>query len=382
MNHSTTSRSPEHWAIWKVLNNYEQTTKDIDCSAKVKQQVREVLYSWATINDQDSYTAFHSLLQKRSLLHEIQECLPALQYLSDWRQTTPVTSFRVIDVCGGKGVLTCLLRYMVARFWNRDVFANVQSIVLLERAVGINWDHLLKDESNPIPVEIWRECDLHQLDARVEQCQELDGPLALIGIHLCKTLGTDFVSLCNLLGPKKVPFATLVPCCMPRAVRRNPKTKSGNESHMARPSFVEIHRYESQVDRTSRLESLRLKKAARSGYGCWSCGSLDHQRSACVTPNPGIFCSPTTPPIQQLDVTNILNVDNPLQTVRRTQQSAFAVISLTLYDVQYAELIWSGLDGNWTQFIRHAGLTNTNTGHHGNDWNAVRKTLYLVAHIE
>lgn len=132
-----------------------------------------------------------SLLNKSSLLHEIEESIVALSPLFDWLDTRrddaePIT---LVDVCCGKGIFSMLASYML----KND--ARVKHIVMLDKAT-IKWNHIMaandkaKFDGRPV-IELWDKCNLHGGDEMVVRLNSLDSELAMVGLHLCKTFVTN-----------------------------------------------------------------------------------------------------------------------------------------------------------------------------------------------
>jgi hypothetical protein len=256
--------------------------------AALRHDVVQILRRWGTTQP----LSLRQIVSKKSLKHEIEECLPALQHLIDWRKrrgaTTTTTHFVAVDVCGGKGIFSLLLKELAemteGESWPRHTMTNddggghamrllpvLRRIILVELADDIDWTHLhqqpepLKEcnESTnvhhinndddrsrniTIPIDIWRQCNVNAIDGMIEKLSSVvvanvppstdtddDGApssspvqLVLTGIHLCGALSPSFLSICNGLGPTLCPCFCLVPCCMPKAVLRNkqpPKKK-------------------------------------------------------------------------------------------------------------------------------------------------------------
>lgn len=237
----------------------------------LQQQVLTILRHWATEWSDD--LAYKSFLDKKSFQHEIEECLPALHHLNQWRQQhrqdfAPTTSttkdadglvrrrrrFVAMDICGGKGCFAMLLQYMASFYWNSHIENNdecnscptLDHVILLEKCKHsqVDWHHLISPPPSTtkrtsstdshfskvplIPVVIWDDCNLHESDALVDRIQDTVSPypVALTGIHLCKLLSPALISLANLLGPRQCPYLCLAPCCMPRAI-----TKTKRQGH-------------------------------------------------------------------------------------------------------------------------------------------------------
>jgi Zinc knuckle len=272
------------------------------------EQVLEILQLWA--DTWDGVEAYKSFLNKKSMQHEVEECLPALHYLNEWRKMkSSKNRFVAVDVCGGKGFFSMLLQYLATRCWIHDGGPVLDHIILLEKATraDIDWYHLKADATDSrdlVPVVLWDDCNLHETDALVDRMRTIHHPLALTGIHLCKLLSPSLISLVNLLGPLQCPYLCLAPCCMPRAVtktaQRKPKRGTKDENNFATTaaptsSSVRVYSYETDQERGVRIERIQRRDAARRqrrrhdtgearsdiSLGCFCCQSLDHQLQFC-----------------------------------------------------------------------------------------------------
>ena len=102
---------------------------------------------------------------------------------------------------------------------------HVSSIIMLDKQQDINWNHIVasnkgvEEEGRPF-IKSWGGCNLLDIDQIVEKLQGHDtiddgvnnGPIALVGIHLCKQLSPSCAGVVNAMGPKKCPFLCLAPC--------------------------------------------------------------------------------------------------------------------------------------------------------------------------
>lgn len=113
----------------------------------------------------------------------------------------PIT---VVDVCCGKGIFSMLASYIF------QYDSRIHQIVMLDKA-SIKWNHVdvantsASAERRP-KIELWYNCNLHEVDDVVNQLEGLQTPLALVGIHLCKTLSPRLVGIANAIGPSRCPF--------------------------------------------------------------------------------------------------------------------------------------------------------------------------------
>jgi len=267
-----------------VLSDFPSTTADV---------VR-VLQSWA--KDYAGKDEWKSLLNKRNLRHEIEESIVALHHLREWRKsrvstTTISNTFIAVDACCGKGVFSTLLSYLVPQCGL--CYAGLSRIILLDKNEEINWNHIQAANANhtlekrPF-LELWPGTNLHEHDIMVERlllasagtassismmtevAKEDDAssiPLAITGIHLCKTLSPTLVGIVNALGKETVPYLCLAPCCLPKT--RNHK--------------FPIHLYEGPLQRQARMAVVKAKKETQTEkqqtFACFVCQGDHHVRN-------------------------------------------------------------------------------------------------------
>jgi len=189
---------------------------------------------------------------------------------------------------------------------------NVRKIIMLDNDADLKWDHVdatneytdsaaITDNNRPI-IECWSRCNLHEIDTMVyrlsqevqevvkqQQSEEHDDEdesslslslsttttsnditspiLAVVGIHLCKTLSPTCIGIVNALGPTICPFLVLAPCCLPRSVIRQSKMKS-NLSINSKKSSIEVRQYETPDERENRkIAKIRRDAAMLRGKG-------------------------------------------------------------------------------------------------------------------
>jgi len=376
-------------------------------------------------NDNDNNGFYQSFLNKNNFQHEIEESLQALYFLDEWRRREATHrrwnrgsrngdddgvedgdyKFVGVDACGGKGVFTMLLQYVATLYWNNDSLPGnndgndvpcpdgddaprplrLDRVVLFDRAsAGINWDHLSAPASplpssfgetpfSLVPIEVW-VCDLHQTDVLVSRFLERFGggdrmdviPLAVTGIHLCKLLSPALIGLCNMLGPERCPYLCLVPCCLPRAVRRSKVNRmrcgtcsdDGQEQQQLQQInrdriTIRVHLYENSHARERRLQLLKQREASKrkmrskglcilcqssehfrrncprrfretcdramphqlelANLPCWRCGVVGHFQAECPSSRDSLLLSQLEPPHADIDVSQILQQTHPFR---------------------------------------------------------------------
>jgi hypothetical protein len=313
---------------------------------------------------------WRSLLDKRTLHHEIEESIVAIHYYllhNPYRGDQPDGGHVVVDVCAGKGIYSFLLSYLRP--------PNVDSIVLLEKA-AINWSHIeaanaTASEDGRPPVHIWGDTNLHEHDRVLARLLGVGRPLAMSGIHLCKQLGPTFCGLVNGLGDRCF-FSCLAPCCLPRAItcqgekrmaKKPPKKRASQppsslmatpgeyniaipveespESRQARLTYMERRQCTIKNQRGFYLKKLsgpcflcqdphhglvqcsilasmsegdrvKILQAEHSASGpCWNCLEVGHYKSDC--PVAVVRSSPLSHrvPVIQLDVSRVLSDSQP-----------------------------------------------------------------------
>lgn len=298
------------WRIWEVIEHLEnkglsisnnlstatlrtdndQSTTTTVPTASIPQytqridmltvEVIKILKEWG--NKWVGQPDWQTLLNKKSLLHEIEESITALSFLLNWlekrQDNTPVT---IVDVCCGKGILSMLASH---------VCRNVQSIsgiIMLDIQTDINWNHIhasnenANDEGRPI-IQTWGGCNLNELDSVIDRLEKdqnsSNSQYALIGIHLCKLLSPSCAGLANTLGKDKCTFLCLAPCCMPRAVLKSKKKLA----HLKMGCTVSIRTYETIDEREARKAANSLRAGAKArAFPCYLCADIGHSVKKC-----------------------------------------------------------------------------------------------------
>jgi hypothetical protein len=385
-----------HWRVWKAISTLETngmtTTIPNSCYDETTAQVVAILRQWA--HKWAGKPEWQSLLNKKSLLHEAEESIVALYHLHEWlltrqHETEPLV---VMDICSGKGIFSMFLSYMMQNFWRDD--AIITKIVMLDKMTSdqVSWKHIsaanesASEEHRP-HVEIWEGCNLHEHDKVLTRMLDLNSTLALVGIHLCKTLGPSCCGLANALGPKRCPYLCLAPCCMPRLVT----TKKSNKARS-----IPVNLYESDEQRQDRLEAMQrrneaLRKGGRHGLcylcnekhrvrkcpllpeneaeriailqkaaatvPCWKCGEVGHFKADC----PSSLSRPLNleAPFVTMNVQGLLETSHPFSL--------------------YCQLIADTLQDCSSKKLVETGLTNDASPHQEGNWNSDRKSTYIVA---
>eukprot|EP00501_MAST-03F_sp_TOSAG23-6_P001071 GSMAST32.ASY1.ANO1.1114.1 assembled CDS len=274
----STSR-PRQWSVSKVQEQLlHSELLSTDSRRKrygyIVEEIVEVLKNWD--NRFSGQKRWQSFLNKRALLHEIEESTVALQSLFEFLGINKVEEneevcrnsekqITVVDLCCGKGYFSMLLSYLAARI--PALRARVKKIVALDKMTKqkVNWYH----------IEVANTEYLQYYENNIEQSDFLihgngfngNSPLALIGIHLCKGLSPCCVGTFNRLGVEKAHFLCLAPCCLPRLNQKS----------------VAVRQYETKFEIKNRLEleKLRILACSKKRNSCLYCREEGHYLRDC-----------------------------------------------------------------------------------------------------
>ena len=155
----------------------------------------------------------------------------------------------------------------------------LQGITMVEKNMKIDWSHIAVANSelgdpvvslpSGLPIDLKAGVNIHTEELE-ESFRGLPGPVAMVGIHLCRGLSPRCIGLFNMLGPK-APFLALAPCCVPQA---HVKT-------------IEVHIYETPEERTRRIDS-NARRARVVHSACRYCGKEDHAVKVCPSLPSGL----------------------------------------------------------------------------------------------
>jgi hypothetical protein len=370
------------WKVWKAASKLEE--KQESFYPTITPRVVKILRGWgSTWEDQEGWK---SLLDKHSLVDEVEESIIAIYHLFDKVSPSDQRKYIAADVCGGKGLFSFLLSYFKP--------TNIDSIILLEKA-NIDWYHiheanrLAEQEGRPI-IEIWEKTNLHDYDDILDRFLNLPHPIAMTGIHLCKQLGPSFCGLVNGLGQRCI-YACLAPCCLPRAItsqKANPHKVFSVSIQMEESAEVRRSRRK-YMERRERLkrkpsegpcyfckdpnhnlvkcpelptlpkeEQTRIRQAWHvATIPCWNCLEFGHYKNEC----PKARCSSNRlsqqPPTISLNVSNVLQDTKPYTT--------------------YCYMLATAIQNRQCQVIK-TELDNQGKHQTGN-WNSERKSIYIFA---
>lgn len=387
-------KSPQ-WGIYKAIRELSseshELAKESSPFSPTTLNVISILKIWAENWANDP--KMQSLLSKGSFLHEMEESIVAIHFFEEWKKTSGFSgSVVAVDVCGGKGMFSLLLQYMNAIQKEREHSVILDHIILLEKATesSIDWSHLSKPPAQClelVPVKIWQNCNLKELNNVTKRFRQVHFPLALTGIHLCKLLSPSLVSIVNQLGDE-VQYLCLAPCCMPRAVTS--KTLADEQRR------IEIMKWENERDRKERMErnriydlTVRKKRSKGTCYlcnsgdhwlrdcpespadaeakkrmieklsACWLCGKLGHAQSACPVARDA---RPRRhlPPSISMDVSRVLKSTEPILHYAKLLGDEVEAHKVDVFDCPFEGSI----------------------AHSDRNWNAGRKSVFIVSQRE
>jgi hypothetical protein len=408
-----TNISNRHWHVWRTADRLEKEGLTISSSApttssgltlpnkeiihQLTQTTVAILRQWIETWGDDNQ--LQGLLNKSTLLHEIEESIVALALLIEWMMNRDIeTPITVVDVCCGKGVFSMLASYV----FQGD--QRVAKIIMLDKANNINWNHIgaanqeALGENRP-RIETWGGCNLHETDELIDRLEyealASQAPLALIGIHLCKNLSPTCVGIVNALGHEQCPFLCLAPCCLPRAVltqsnkyekhsngiievsqRETPKERQdrrtaaqrriNSKKRGATPAVCILCQSPAHAVHQCRLlpldeqERIGVFQAAAANTPCWKCGVVGHFKADCPSDQTSSLPALVKPSVSRLDVSKVLKTESPFETY-------CCLLSTTLQREQI-KLVATGLASDASQHQDE-----------GSNWNSERKSIYIVA---
>jgi hypothetical protein len=236
-----------------------------------------------------------------------------------------------------------------------------------------------------IPIDIWDACNIHEVgsprlvfrggggvlnrifgvvthhNSRLFACTHLvqaefaaklndwPGPLAIVGIHLCKGLSPRCVGLFNTMGPTKVPFLCLAPCCLPRLTQKHIRVDMFENPEQLR------QRAEAEA-RRARVKS-RVREVGQVKT-CWKCGEVGHGKTDCPSTQLSSRPAKADPPAAFIDVQSVKNAPAPFDA--------------------YCEALMTTIQAETTQ-LRVVTMEGTAKTHDARNWNQNRKCSWLVA---
>ncbi|OEU18485.1 hypothetical protein FRACYDRAFT_268324 [Fragilariopsis cylindrus CCMP1102] len=352
---------------------------------------------------------------------------------------------------------------------------------MLDNDTDLKWNHvdatnnynnnnaaaITNNNRRPI-IECWSRCNLHEIDTMVDRLSQevqvvvqqqqhqseekydnedesfsssisttttttlnvINSPpiLAVVGIHLCKTLSPTCIGIVNALGPTICPFLVLAPCCLPRSVIRPSKKLRSNNlviNNKKKSSTIEIRQYETPEERENRNIAKIRRDAAmlrgKVGRGekknaniirpvtrgdqalailshedddddddnsssnatnecCWKCGEHGHVKANCPSTQSTGKPQLILPPQLILDVSDVF--------LKREEERPFlSYCNLLKTSIQRSHVLLEETDlknnheddtKNENNKSKKNSHKNKNK-HQANNWNNERKSVYIVA---
>lgn len=387
----------ENWHVWKAADRLEKEglasslNAPVDDTRELTRKVVSILRRWG--KNWSGKKGWMGFLNKNSLLHEVEESIVSLESLIRWMdENRPSDGITIVDVCCGKGVFSLLTSYVF------EDDPRVEKIIMLDKAT-INWSHVKaanKDasmEKRPL-IELWGGCNLHEIDQVVDRLEAVGTPLALVGIHLCKTLSPTCIGIVNAMGPSRCPFLCLAPCCLPRVITSQAGKKKGKDKN----PIIEVPQYETPQERKARRvarqrrdgamkrgltkslcylckspghpihkcgllpanekERIDIFHKAAAATPCWKCGVVGHFKADCPSDQVAGKPSLILRPMARMDVSTVIESDKPFDTY----------CSLLAGTIQLDRVL-----------LIETGLVNNDVKHQEGNWNSGRKSIYIVA---
>ncbi len=422
--------SNKQWQVWKTIDRLqeilnEDTTKNNESSTfslypASREVVAEILSILTTLaTKHEGKPEWQGLLNKSNMLHEVEESILAIHFLQEqWNNQNPIQNQRnviLVDVCCGKGVFSLLTSYFFAnknqqQQHHKNKVVVLEKIIMLDKDPKLRWDHIEasnidaattnrseKDDSRPF-IECWPRFNLHDVDEVVQRLETQlttsttstsSAELAMVGIHLCKTLSPTCIGIANLLGPQQCPNLILAPCCLPRVVVQS--KFNNNKSNSKSQKVLEVKQYETKQQKQERtLARERRKMAMVRGRAiqsdnddgtsstdstntmgaCWKCGEFGHVKANCPSNQSTSKPSLIQPPTIILDISGILQTKQPFGSYCQLLSTSIQRQSVVVQE--------TGLTNNHMVVGAKQQSKQTNK-QEANNWNRDRKSMYIVA---
>mmetsp|Transcript_7932 Transcript_7932/g.22853 ORF Transcript_7932/g.22853 Transcript_7932/m.22853 type:complete len:410 (-) Transcript_7932:171-1400(-) len=378
------------WNVWKACDHLTQKAQDGNSLFYPTTTMQVVNIMRRLGHEHSNDDRWRSLLTKKSLQHELEECIVVLHHVLLPNEIPKPDRYVLVDACGGKGLLSMLFSLMV-------MDGSITKIVLLEKSTTINWSYIhacnetAEQQNRPI-IETWAGDNLHHYDTVLDKLEQLNSPICMTGIHLCKQLSPSFCGLINGLSKSKCFFACLAPCCLPRAVTsqkyNNGKITTINiqlyetdrqeridytkrrKATKQKPTDGPCHlcqdpnhclKYCPELTHKSMAEQIQLKRddhAAR--VPCWKCGELGHYKPDCPLLDSDVKLLAMEPPTVKIDVSHVLKEENPFES--------------------YCRLLGMSLQGRRVSIVDPGLKSNASASHdqQQHNWNKDRKSIYMM----
>jgi len=387
-----------------------------------------------------SVSSNQSLLNKPSLLHEVEESLVALRALFEWLQQydkenesrgdSDDEGITVVDLCCGKGIFSTLLSYFASlpppSVCGPFLRRHIKRCVMIDRMSPpkVNWSHIdivnaevragiiqsdqksneesaVKDYTitAAVPIDTWGGCNIHD-ESFPSKLRNIPGRLAVVGIHLCRHLGPRSVGLFNSLGKEKSPFFCMAPCCLPRIARKGRDSKKDKNDSNEEYRTVRVDLYETDREREKREEAIKLRKQARGSDSkgvCFLCSDPSHRARDCPSLPQNddeervrlLQAAAATAPCWKCGVVghHRSNCPSTQKTSKPTlplQPSMEIDVSKVLeanepFD-EYCHLLADAVQFyQGRSEVRDTTLVSDSSSHQEGNWNAARKAKFIVA---
>jgi hypothetical protein len=447
------------WHVWRTADRLSETMPDHPLTPKISLILRQWGQRWQGISGMEG------LLNKSNLLSEVEESMAALGFLLEWmdqqqqqqQQPQPrddhheeqllVPPITLVDVCCGKGVCSMLASYL----FQDD--PRISKIIMMDKNDELDWSHIevanQRADTEHRPIIETRQCNLFEMDDMIEwfssssatttassssttttdttTISETPPRIAMIGIHLCRNLSPTFVGIANALGPSRVPFLCLAPCCLPRVALKGRK-KQDQQQQLQQGSLpplllLEVAQYESPLRRQARLAAAQRRRQAKQRRTpcilcrstdhkvfdcpqllssssssvtaiiteaerqeifaraaalepCWKCGQVGHLKQDCPASDQASSLPALIPrPVTHVDVSHVL------QNTSSNRNSTSSSTSSSNPFAVYCHVLSTAIEKRESVQLLETGLQRTESSlrEHGNNWNRERKTIYIVA---
>eukprot|EP00933_Yihiella_yeosuensis_P035823 TRINITY_DN29430_c0_g1_i2.p1 TRINITY_DN29430_c0_g1~~TRINITY_DN29430_c0_g1_i2.p1 ORF type:complete len:316 (-),score=38.12 TRINITY_DN29430_c0_g1_i2:402-1349(-) len=216
-----------------------------------------------------------SLLNKRSLLHEMEEVIIPLHHLLEFLSQTDCKDPILVDLCAGKGYFAFCVAELAKTV---PLLQKLKSVIVLDHS-KIDWTHFdlrRQEEADGtlLSVVLWDSVDLHShtLPAKFAA---LPGGLLLNGTHLCRRLSSRAVELFNVLPNSQL--LILAPCCVPYKKQAPPMFILQRSREIA-------ERYSQGCECPFDARGNRSRKKCSTCWSsddCWKCGERGHAKVDC-----------------------------------------------------------------------------------------------------
>jgi hypothetical protein len=215
----------EAWILQELIDEAPELYKNY---TKVFHQSANCLKNWRR-RYRGNNLLWKRLFKRDRVVKEVIESVPIVDAVDRWvrdkqQEGSINQNITIIDLCSGKGYLSMLLSECLPS-------ENVQKLVLVDKAWPIcfsepephhmNWDHIYSNDTGgtsyfttwPIPLHTSKQNLKKTSSLRNMEKRFSDGPVLVLGVHLCGTLSIQAIKLFHQLPQSKL--LILKPCCLP-----------------------------------------------------------------------------------------------------------------------------------------------------------------------